>query len=422
MNPAASWVAVCHVALVVFTIPYGKPPSTLYTGVAVGLALTALCLAVIDPMRRWRHITIWPILAVLGAWSLSSASSAFPAVSFERSFGMGIYSLVFVTAQIVWWLPAARISLKFIILIVVLACVLDLVWQRLTLRSLFTDSRVVGLPGHLLVPVFRGSQGNPNDLVSVCILLPLCLDLVRGKACLVVYTFSAALTALVWAISHSRQALLAWLISFAIPIASRLPRRSFVLVMVAIMAVVVAVVLLVPGLRARAALTVADPLTGRGLVFLFGLDLFAANPVSGVGPSLFGHHYVVAVREGWTFGGQALVPVGMPWVHSIPIEALCETGIVGAMSVGASIAVGARRLLRAWRSSTDERNWYVGLGTSVMCFMVVGMVDMTLIKDWVRICFWLLLGLCFSIPDVERRAGISGKQRRGLVRGGAFDE
>jgi O-antigen ligase len=118
--------------------------------------------------------------------------------------------------------------------------------------------------------------------------------------------------------------------------------------------------------------------------------------VFGTGPGLFGHYYVVGVREGWAFRGQPLPPSGMPWVHSVPIEILCETGLASAAAYAAAVFAGVRRLCRGLRRATQDREWLVALSTSVACFGVMSLVDMSFIKDWVRVVFWLLLGLCFA--------------------------
>ena len=104
--------------------------------------------------------------------------------------------------------------------------------------------------------------------------------------------------------------------------------------------------------------------------------------------------------------GEPLPPIGMPWVHSLPIEVLCETGTIGALAMLASLAEAARRLVRAWRSALTDRTTLIAILTAAACMVTVGLVDLSFIKDWVRVCFWMILGLCFAMaPRARKTAG-----------------
>jgi len=253
--------------------------------------------------------------------------------------------------------------------------------------------------------MLKGSQGNLNDFAAASVLLPLASPLLPGSKGALVYVGLAFLSSTTWLFSESRQVLLGWLIGLLGPIGARLPRRwAIAIACLTLLGLVVAVFALTP-LRKRFITMFDNPLGSRGPVFMFGLDLFTRGPLFGTGPALFGHHYVVGVREGWQFRGVTLSPSGMPWVHSLPIEVLCETGLAGA---AAYVAAAFAALLRLWsglRRSLDGREWVVGVATAVACFVAMGLIDMSFIKDWCRITFWLLLGLCFA---TRSQSGDSG--------------
>jgi hypothetical protein len=357
-----------------------------------------------DPLRRWKTITWWPIPAILGAWALSIIGCQFPGPSLERSMGMGIYSIVFIAAQVVTWNRRTRDLFMLTVFIVVGAMALDITWQRFTGHALYSDARQVIYSQEAWGRnMLRGSQGNANDMAVASVLLPLASPLVPGARGTFAYLGLASVSSTTWLFSESRQVLLGWLIGLLGPIGARLPRKwAIATACVVLLGLVVAVFALTP-LRKRLVTMWDNPLGSRGPVFMYGLDLFTRAPLFGTGPALFGHHYVVGVREGWQFRGITLPPSGMPWVHSLPIEVLCETGLAGAAAYGATIFAAVRRLWTGLRSSLDGREWLVGVATAVACFGAMGLIDLSLIKDWCRVTFWLLLGLCFAASSRSPR-------------------
>jgi hypothetical protein len=397
LDGLAPALAVAYLALALATIPYGKPPATWYTWLTAATGLACVSAALLDPQDRRTQLTFWPIPVILGAWGLSIMGCQFPEVSFERSIGMGLYSLVFIAAQVVTWSRRTRDYLMLTVFLVVGACALDITWQRLTGHALYSDERQIIYSQEAWGRnMLKGSQGNLNDFAAVSILMPLASSLVPGALGAVVYVFFAFVASTTWLFSESRQVLLGWLIGLLGPVGARLPRKWAIAIALLTLLMLVGAVFALTPLRKRFITMWDNPLGSRGPVFIYGLDLFTRSPVFGTGPGLFGHYYVVGVREGWAFRGQPLPPSGMPWVHSVPIEILCETGLASAAAYAAAVFAGVRRLCRGLRRATQDREWLVALSTSVACFGVMSLVDMSFIKDWVRVVFWLLLGLCFA--------------------------
>jgi hypothetical protein len=386
LAPAAA-LAVMAMSLAI--IPYGAPVAIPYQWCVAALGIAMIALMFVDPQQRWRRVCFWPLFAILLAWGIAISDCPRPAMSLERSYGMALYSLCFIAAQVVAWNPRTLRALLWAALLAVLACVADVASQWAIGKSLFTGQPVKHVG-------FHGSQGNQNDLACVSILLPLTSAVMPGIAGVAIYGAMLALTSPVWILSKSRQIMLGWLIGALPPLVPRIPRRWLVVVAVSIVAVVATAAALSPGLRERVALTASAGLGERGPVFGLGLTLFTAHWIDGAGPSLFGNYYVSAVKAKWQWMDRPLPPIGMPWVHSLPIEVLCETGTIGVLAMLASLAEAVRRLFRAWRSAATDRTILLAVITAAGCMATIGLIDLSFIKDWVRVCFWMLLGLCYA--------------------------
>ena len=386
LAPAAA-LAVMAMSLAI--IPYGAPVATPYQWCVAALGIAMLALTYADPQRRWRQVSVWPVIAISAAWGIAIYRCPFPQVSLERSYGMGLYALCFIAVQVIAWNPRMLRALLWAALIAVVACVADVTAQWAMGKSLFTGQPIKHAG-------FHGSQGNQNDLACVSILLPLTSAVMPGLAGVAIYGAMLALTSPVWVLSKSRQIMLGWLIGALPPLVPRIPRRWLVVAAVSVAAVVAAAIAVSPALRDRVALTASAGLGERGPVFGLGLTLFTAHWIDGAGPGLFGNYYVSAVKAKWQWMDQPLPRIGMPWVHSLPIEVLCETGTVGVLAMIASLAEAVRRLFRAWRSAANDRTILLAVITAAGCMATIGLVDLTFIKDWVRVCFWMLLGLCYA--------------------------
>ncbi len=392
----APMAALALLAVALAIIPYGAPVATLYQWCVLGLGTAMIAITYADPKQRWRRVSIWPMLAILAAWGIAIYDCPRPMTSLERSYGMGLYSLCFIAVQVVAWNPRLLRALMWVVLAAVLACITDVLAQWAIGSSLFTGQpkRHAG---------FHGSQGNQNDLACVSVLLPLTSAVLPGAAGLALYVAMLAITSPVWILSKSRQIMLGWCIGALPPLAPRVPRKWLLIAAVGVLGLIALAVTAFPELRARVAQTASAGLGERGPVFGFGLTLFASHWIDGAGPGLFGNFYMSALKAKWTWMGQRLPPIGMPWVHSLPIEVLCETGVIGSLAMLASLAEAVRRLFRAWRSAATNRTILVAVITAAGCMAAIGLIDLSFIKDWVRVCFWLILGLCYAMSPRERQ-------------------
>jgi O-antigen ligase len=195
-------------------------------------------------------------------------------------------------------------------------------------------------------------------------------------------------------LSASRQAALAWVVGLSVVAGARMGRRRAV---VAVVVAVAATVALTPALRSRAVETWREGAGIREQLTVYGMELFAEHPVTGIGPGLFGQYYQLDAREGWSWRGTPLPKVGMPWVHSLPVEVLCELGLIGAAAYAATLAIVLRRLWRARIMPGLEGRVAVAVLAVLAAGALAGLVDLTFIKDWVRCGFWLAVGLGLAV-------------------------
>jgi len=383
---ATPWVASLFVVLCLATIPIGRPvPDAIMLGLGA-LGLMSVLLGRFDQSGRWATVTCWPVIVVLATILISIFACRLPRLALERSTTSGVFALIAISVQIAFWNRSA-------LMLILLSCAAligtmtgDVIWQRVTGQSLLG-----AVPGGSVN--LSGSFGNRNDLTVVSLLLPLALALVsQSKSVWIVLTMAGVGGVPVW-LSSSRQALLAWFTSVSIVLVSRLSRRRAVGVLCAVACAVVLVVVLTPALRMRAHQTLREGVGIREQLTVYGLRLFAQEPLTGIGPGLFGQYYRLDAESGWSWRGTPLPKVGMPWVHSLPVEVLCEVGVLGSLAYGAVITMVVHRCWR--RRRMPGLNGRVAIGT-LACLAsgaVVGLVDLTFIKDWVRCVFWLAIGL-----------------------------
>jgi hypothetical protein len=217
-------------------------------------------------------------------------------------------------------------------------------------------------------------------------------------------TLGAVVAAPTWIISASRQVLLGWIVAVAGVTLTQFRGRSRAIAWIAAVLAGGGLTLASPRVIRRILQLAENPLADRWEPMMLGVELWRSNPIFGIGPSLYGHYYVVAVREGWKWRSEPLPPVGMPWVHSIPIELLCEWGSVGSLAILFVGAVALKSLLGSLRARTECR--LATLGACVlMVLAIVGLLDLTLIKDWCVITFWLGLGAMYTRPVADSAAG-----------------
>ena len=86
----------------------------------------------------------------------------------------------------------------------------------------------------------------------------------------------------------------------------------------------------------------------------------------------------------------------MPWVHCLPVEVLCETGIIGGLVAMAVVGGGLLSVRRMALRGAEGRALAAAIVASIAAAAIMGLVDLTFLKDWVRCCWWLVLGMAYA--------------------------
>lgn len=230
----------------------------------------------------------------------------------------------------------------------------------------------------------------PNDLAFVAVLWPFWLRAARearpsprlALACMLA-TQAAALVLL-----QSRLGLLLCaltLVCTVVPTAWPARRRRATLAIVVAAAVPLASLLVDKGLRSLAT---------RWDLWRAGWEVFLLHPWLGVGP----HNYVLAYRDAAGFTvAPPLDPRLTPWPHSLPIELLAETGLIGCLAVGALLTSAALSMPGAMRRGTVR--------FALVLFVLLCLVEASTLRAW----FWALVAI-----------GLAGAGRQG-IRGSCRD-
>jgi len=338
--------------------------------------------------------------------ALSIATSSNPSLSLSASLYTPFAALIFLAAQQVMISPEAwrRLGVVFLGLIGMLG--VDGTYQTLTGVSLFGDQ-----------PTFaertRGSIPHPNDIALVPLLAPFALAAVAGRRSRIVAWVGALclpLAAVTLIGSSSRTAWLGTAVAVAVwgLLAGR--RRIGVTVLVSLAASFgLALVLDVVGIRER---LLNPEIGGRLGLWRVAWQMFTEAPLLGQGVHVFDDFYPsyldrVSLPEGYT------PETGyVPWAHNIYLELLAERGLLGFASFAALVGAMLGRVVSAARRGGREHRLYTAaLGASVGSFLAMGMLDLTFLKDWVLLLFWLLAALCARISLCFEPADVATRER-----------
>ena len=369
-------------------IPWGVPLGKGAMIALLALGGAALLAARFDAAGRWSRVTVWPLPVVLGSFVLSIIGCQLPGLSIERSVSMPLFSLTFLAVQVALWDARTTRALWAALGCVALSMSADIVAQWITGRSLLGGVAGSGFG-------IGGSQGNRNDMAAAALVLPGALATFDGVRYATLWRSAmAAAVVPVWALSLSRQAFGAWFLGVLSMTVRRNSLRATVVGVSVVVALAVAIVASVPLARSRVSETLRNGLGDREPLIVLGAQLAVQHPVTGIGPGLFGQYYLREARNGWSWRGQPLSMTGMPWVHCLPLEVACEYGTVGLLAFGGVTFVALRRAGRAAWAGDPRGRAVLGM---LVAILLVGLVDLTLIKDWVRCEVWVCWGLAFGL-------------------------
>ncbi len=386
----APWFALGFVSLLISAIPIGGPPPRWILLPAVLLAVATLIVARTRNTDRWSRVAIWPVAVLAATASISITTSALPGLAIERMAPMAVYLLLVPIVQILCWSPIAIRTLGGVAIATLIA--LD--------ASTIADVAVKWSTedAHWQYNRITGPFGNPNDLAVSALLLPIAA-LAFSDRHRIAGTFVVSLLAVPsWFASLSRQAFLGWIVAVVALLRPSPRRRRTWAIAAAGMAIATVTIALNPMARSRVVETIEGRDGGRSMLYVYGASLAMDRPLTGIGPTLFGEYYAKDALDGWRWRDTPLQKRGMPWVHSLPLEILVETGIVGVTAFGIVMVGAVRRLRHDQDRSPDHRHLAWAASSGLVVIFVVGLVDLSFIKSWCHIVVWTTVGLAYAVP------------------------
>jgi hypothetical protein len=84
------------------------------------------------------------------------------------------------------------------------------------------------------------------------------------------------------------------------------------------------------------------------------------------------------------------------------VEVLVDLGVVGGLALGVVATLALRRSLAMRRRPNGVPATLIVGETMSVAILLVGLVDLTFIKGWFQILFWLALGLLWTDSTTER--------------------
>jgi hypothetical protein len=380
-----SCVFVC---LQVGLIPFGMVPPAWFTACSAVLGAGVVLGARLACPAAWSRVVLWPVLLALGVYAAAAALGTNPALSAQRFSSLPLQALVFPCVQLCAVRRRALAALLVAVAVAVVAMAFDGMWARLAGGSPFHD---LGIEKGRRA----GSQGNANDMAAAAVLLPVALAAVppaANRAWVVLIACAGAVPGLAVA---SRQAVGGWAIACASWALATGSRRRALAVSAGILVTIACAVALHPGLRKRVGMLLEDGLGMRQQLLLHGWDRFLERPILGWGPGLYRELHAAGIESGWQSGGEPLPNVVIPWVHCLPLELLIDVGVLGFAAAVATVLIALRRAWTARRRDDLKARAAIGGGCALVVLGAIALVDLSMLKEWVRCASWLALGLAF---------------------------
>jgi len=264
-----------------------------------------------------------------------------------------------------------------------------------------------------------GSLPHPNDLALIPILLPIALGLFAREhnpfvRLLVSSSFPLAVLSII--LSQSRNAWLGLALGLGVLLAlGRNHRLVVALIGLSGAFFLIAYVLNIGSVPHRVQVLLGAPGEHRASLWLVAWEMFKESPLLGKGLHTFGefyHPYLsrVALPEGVV---PELGPV--PWAHNLFLEIAAERGVFGLIGFLVPAVAMAVVLFQSSRepASQETRAMALGLGTSLLVFVGMAQFDLTFLKDWVLLVYWLLAAMIARLPALAGPSSGAGLAEAG---------
>lgn len=154
-----------------------------------------------------------------------------------------------------------------------------------------------------------------------------------------------------------------------------------------------------------------ESVVGRRNAMLTGLAMFRANPFLGVGFGNYGINYWQYARELGLETGSLYTnsDTDLPQAHSLYVEILSETGLLGMLSFATFIGFiflglfKARKKYEALAIETDWTSWISALSISIFSFLITGLFLHGIFFRYI----WMLIGMALAVISISNDSFIS---------------
>jgi len=139
-------------------------------------------------------------------------------------------------------------------------------------------------------------------------------------------------------------------------------------------------------------------LRGRATETLAGLEMFRQHPLLGVGFANYTEHYLAYAKN------LGLAPTAtVRAAHSLYIEVLAETGLIGVSAFFALLVAMVKGILDSWKRLRSAREdeiarMVAGIGAGLMGYLSAAVFIHAAYPRY----FWLLMGVALSIPNIVK--------------------
>lgn len=353
-----------------------------------------------------RYSMVFPLLFFLGSTVLSISTARFPVFSLKSSLYLPI-ALVFFFAMQEFVVSIAAVRRA--------ACVMGIVVFLLAVDALLQYISGVSLLGSS--EMFRGrvtgSVPHPNDLVIVSILIPFALAPLwperpgcKLAAALILVTL--ALSTVI--VSQSRNACLGLAAGLFCMLSLNGRKRGLVIAFIYLaLGFALAYVLDLGNIQLRVHTLGNLSSEGRIGIWLAAWEMFKDAPITGQGPHVFGLLYLDYLQVADLPSDYHPEVAYIPWAHNIYLEMLAEQGSIGLASLLLILGVAFRSLRQSFNAcarNAEIRAYLAGLAGSLVSIIAMGCFDLTFLKDWFCLLFWIIIAMIAAAGKLSRGSGV----------------
>lgn len=223
----------------------------------------------------------------------------------------------------------------------------------------------------------------PNDLVLIALTVPLAFAMLSGcvsptMRTLLVASLLPGLAAII--VYRSNAALLALLCG--VTLMSLLTRKQHIVIGLAALILGILAFDALNGFSLLGKFAHATVWGNRLPLWLAAWQMFLDAPLLGHGPGAFSQLYSYYAADARLPTWIDPDPRHAPWAHSLYLELLAERGLAGLLSFVAAIVLAVRRLWQSRTAGAPMAAWPAALVSALFAFLVVGLFDMSLLRQW----------------------------------------